>query len=307
MNYTRSCPNCGVEKQYTNESSFLKAQSKGAVCRKCAAKAGGFLDRYANSSNCSGANNPFYGKKHTSETIEKFKQVDKSIYQTDEFRNKMSSVVAKGEECYFYKTGTCQALINKHGEARGMELFEEHKRRLSIANSGSSNPMYGKPSPQGSGNGWSGWFKGHFFRSLRELTYHVKHLSDKEWLGCETKEFAIQYRDYLGVPRTYRPDFLVENKLLVEIKPSRLHNTPLVKLKSEAAQALCSGKGWVYSLVDPGILSDGEIRLLYESGNLRFTDRYQSKFRERYLTDTVSEQTHRGCKDASESDEGSSG
>jgi hypothetical protein len=36
--------------------------------------------------------------------------------------------------------------------------------------------MYGKPSPQGSGNGWSGWYKGKYFRSIMELSFIVEYL-----------------------------------------------------------------------------------------------------------------------------------
>ena len=33
--------------------------------------------------------------------------------------------------------------------------------------------MYGRFSPRGSGNGWSGWYKEWYFRSLLELSYMI--------------------------------------------------------------------------------------------------------------------------------------
>ena len=51
-------------------------------------------------------------------------------------------------------------------KCKGYKHSQEALIKISNASKGKNNPMYGKPSPQGSGNGWSGWYKGIYFRSL---------------------------------------------------------------------------------------------------------------------------------------------
>ena len=83
--------------------------------------------------------------------------------------------------------------------------------------------------------------------------------------------------------RTYFPDFIVEDTRLIEIKPAKLHNTPKVLAKRAAAEEFCKSKNMVYEILDPLILSDDEIISLYTCGKIRFLEKYDQKFRERYL------------------------
>jgi len=50
--------------------------------------------------------------------------------------------------------------------------------------------MYGKPAPIGSGNGWSGWYKGWYFRSLLELSFMINVIErfKMSWQNAETKK-----------------------------------------------------------------------------------------------------------------------
>jgi hypothetical protein len=143
--------------------------------------------------------------------------------------------------------------------------------------------MFGKPSPQGSGNGWSGWYKNWFFRSLRELSYMIKVLEEQQ-LNWKTpdKSFKILYIDYAGKNRTYFPDFIIDNRV-IEIKPLKLHNTPKILAKKKAAEDFCKSQNMTYELIDPIMLSKEEIKSLYISGQIKFLDKYDTKFRERYL------------------------
>lgn len=178
--------------------------------------------------------------------------------------------------------------INHGSEQKGKTIDEIHgkeksdiiRKKISDKVSGKNNPMYGKPSPSGSGNGWSGWYEGWFFRSLLELSYMVNVIErfNLKWENAEKSKYKIEYFDYKGTPRTYYPDFLVEGKYLVEIKPKRLWNSSNVKDKKDAAVIFCEKNNFKYKLISPRKLTFDEINLLVEQTKIKFTDRYKMKF-----------------------------
>lgn len=142
--------------------------------------------------------------------------------------------------------------------------------------------MYGKPSPMGSGNGWSGWYNNWYFRSLKELSYMVNVIErfNLKWENGEKSKYKIEYIDYKGNMRTYRPDFLIEDKYLVEIKPKKLWNSKNIKIKKEFAINFCNERNLKYKLISPKMLTFNEINLLVEQTKVKFLDRYKKKFEE---------------------------
>lgn len=228
----------------------------------------------------SGTNNPFYGKTHTEETKEKIRNRDKSYFATVEYKQKVS-VNTKGEKNPMYGKSVYDVWVAKYGFNAAEEMmmqYREKKRRLA---SGSGNPMYGKPSPQGSGNGWSGWYKNVYFRSLKELSYMVS--LDQSGVSWEPAEWIkIAYKGHDGADRTYCPDFLVDHNLLVEIKPTRLMSSKIVKLKEAAADLHWREKGLTYQLIDPPVISADVVRELRRTGLVKFLDKYESLFIEKY-------------------------
>ncbi len=147
---------------------------------------------------------------------------------------------------------------------------------------GCKNPMFGKPSPGGSGHGWKGWYKDWFFRSLRELSYviNVIELNKWSWQSAEQKELAIPYLNFEGQNRNYFADFLVNKNCLIEVKPIKLHQSPQVTLKTEAANKFCKAKGWIFEVVDPVILPYEILAELHNSKKIKFMDKYVQRFRE---------------------------
>lgn len=261
---TYICPCCRIQfqryqSQVTTESPFCS--------RSCRAKSR------------VGPLNPFFGREHTPEAKEKLRARDRSRWKTPEFREKMRVVGANNlKGC----SGT--GFQDRWVELYGLEGAEERraawKAKLSIAFSGSRNHMFGKPAPLGSGNGWKGWYKGWFFRSLRELTYMVSHIeaNDLIWENAEKADLGIPYQDYKGTDRTYYADFLIDGKRLVEVKPERLIDSPSVACKADAARSFCESRGLSYEIVDPGTLPFDEIRHLVDEGHIVFHNRYQAKF-----------------------------
>lgn len=129
--------------------------------------------------------------------------------------------------------------------------------------------------------GYSGYYKKWWFRSRDELSYAL--MLDKtghQWIGAEQKQFQIPYRALNGRARMYYPDFLVDGKYLVEVKPSRFWNDPDVKRKAGAARKFCRINGLVYRLVNHPYRLD-IIRSAYQAGLIQFTvrdNRYFKKF-----------------------------
>jgi hypothetical protein len=171
-------------------------------------------------------------------------------------------------------------------EFYGIEKSKILKQKMSNANKGEKNNMYGKPSPQGSGNGWCGWYNGWFFRSLKELSYmiYVIERFNLKWENGEKQRFKINYVDFSGEKHTYHPDFFIEDKFLVEIKPKHLWNSDGVKRKKEAAIEFCKLYKFKYKLTEcQKQITPMEIKKLIDENKLIFIKRYQEKFNNLYL------------------------
>lgn len=156
---------------------------------------------------------------------------------------------------------------------------EEIKKKISKATKGKNNPMYNKPSPTGSGNGWSGWYKGFYFRSLLELSFLIRN---KENRISSAETFSIPYVDYAGSERTYHPDFIMDDSV-IEVKPIKLVNTVNNKLKFEAAKKYFENKEYSFRiLTEKEIikLSKDEIISLHDNNEIKFLDRYELKYKE---------------------------
>lgn len=282
--WERKCPICETLKTYSTYGAYKLAEKNNSKCRKCVAIVTGFIDKYATSGKNTGINNSFYGKNHTdvsrAKMRTKIKRTDHSKWQTPEFRAKMSKLVSGRKDKSVYSIW-----VRKYGEERANQLKEEWIAKKRINSSGSRNPMYGKPTPQGAGNGWSGWYNNWFFRSLRELSYMINVIerTGLQWQTADTKDLRIPYVDYKGSDRTYSADFLIDERILVEIKPQKLHVSPTVMAKKKAAELFCQAKGLYYNIVDVEPLSDQEIKKLHDCGKLKFTERYEKLYEQRVI------------------------
>lgn len=265
--YSRKCPKCNTTIPYKRCWDCNRAEKTGGLCKKCSAKIRN--DKYNYKEKFSGIKNPMYGRRHTDETRQIMSKVDRS-YMTGS-NNPMKNEATRK---YF-----SELFSGENNPMYGTHLSDERKQEYSIKFSGKGNPMYGKPTPQGSGNGWACWYKGHHFRSLRELQYYIVEL-DGHCVFCESAEgnkFKIPYKDYLGNDRTYRPDFFVDGKILVEIKPKKLWNTREVIAKKIAAEEFCSKNGYEYKLVDI-ILDSKLLKEKYLNGEIKFVEKYKERF-----------------------------
>lgn len=288
--FVRNCPNCGCEVRHTTKKNRNSAIKHKRFCGRCRAKEvqnrDGVFERKSNfcKNRFTGDGNPFYGKHHTEDSLRRSVESRKKklyVWKTKKFRNKMSKVT-RGKNNGMYGKNFYDCWVNKYGKEEANFRLGEYKKKKSINLSGKNNPMYGKPSPVGSGNGWSGWYKGWYFRSLRELSYMIMVIEKKnyKWITAESNKLAIKYKDYDGTCRTYRADFLLNDSVLVEVKPKALMGTINNRLKKEAAIKFCKEKGLRYSMVDIKLLDILKIIELYQSGVVEFIEKYKKSIEE---------------------------
>jgi hypothetical protein len=259
--WKRNCPKCNKEIFYKFKSTLCAAMKKHSDCKLCAMK------RTASFRNYFGESNPFYGRIHSDETKKKMSNIDKSWMLGD---NNPAKRIKSRKLISQKLSGSNHYMFGKH-------LSNERKHKISIKNSGNKNPRYGKCPPNSSGSGWHSWYKDDYFRSLRELIFYIQNNTDNKKCECVEHIINIKYKGEDGHDRTYRPDFLVDEKLLIEIKPKYLWNSKQILLKKEAAEQFCKENGLEYKLVD--VIPDSNIlREKYLNGEIRFVEKYKERF-----------------------------
>jgi len=188
-----------------------------------------------------------------------------------------------GEKNPMYGRTYYNQWVKKYGIKEANLKIEELKNKKSIQNKGEKNPMYGKPIPTGVGNGWCGWYKGWHFRSLLELSYMI-NVIERFNLKWENAEYIkIPYKDQDNKIKNYLPDFVIENKYLVELKPKKLWNSNTIVRKKEAAILYCNNNGLKYKIthcINPIKIIDIKDKIL--SGEIVFMERYNEKIKNYY-------------------------
>lgn len=266
------CKECNKIINYTQRATYTTAKKRAkkfGLCSSCLKQ---------------GERNPFYNKKHKQETIEKIIQTSKNSelrqkyyikIRTEEYRKYLSewmknNPTMKGNSYY-------KIWVKKYGK----KVADQMNKQCSLKKSckGEKNYWFGKTPPYGSGNGWSGWYKGWYFRSLLELSYMVNVIEKYgiSWKTAEDKNYKIIFT-HKNKTKNYFPDFILNDKYLIECKPKKLWNTKLVEDKKNAAKIFCKKNNLIYKLRDVQKLSHDEIKKLFESGQLKWIDRYQEKY-----------------------------
>lgn len=276
--YRRYCPICNIKIVYKNKRRYLKSTESNCNCKKCTA-----LQQLSNLNlkiKNGLAKNGFSGKSHSLKTKSKISLRNTGNKHSIESIKKISDAAKKrwkdNPDFNFY-----DSWVNKYGKKIADKKLRDFSYNISNRNSGSGNPMYGKPSPQGSGNGWSGWYKDEYFRSLHELCFLVNWIDrfKMEFKSAETKEFKIQYT-FNDKERNYFADYIINNKYLIEVKPKKLWNTPQNAAKFKAAREYCKNNKLIFKVIDPGRISKEILIQLYETSIVKFNSTYTKKINE---------------------------
>ncbi len=253
----RYCPECKEKIFYKNKEQRIRNESLNPKCTKC-----GRYDR-------SGEKNPFFGKHHTEEMKKFYHEIHKgkSYSSATEFKKGNTGNTTSNHDSW----------TKKYGKEIADEKHEAFKNKISKIFSGDGNPMYGKPAPVGSGNGWSGWYKGWYFRSLLELSYMIFVIErfNLKWECGERGKNAIKYT-YNGDEKTYFPDFIINEKYMIECKPKSLQNTEINKIKTQYAKAYCESNGLIMKVRDCIKIKKDDLINLYKSGGVKFIEKYDA-------------------------------
>lgn len=272
--YFKECPNCGKEVFFSCRKSCKKSVKENNFCPSCRC-----LKRdpicYEKTSQA------LKGRPKSKEHKQKLREANLGKKASQATRDKISNRV-KGSGNPMYGKNVYDVWVKKYGK----EIADEKQQKINIIRSqnalGKNNSMYGKPSPHGSGNGWSGWYKEQYFRSLKELSY-MKYLNDNniEFRTAETNEFSVKYFDG-GQERTYFPDFyLIETDKIVEIKPVRCKKFIKNKVKELAAKEKYGDRYLVLCEEDFPQLNDEQIKQMYENKDIIFIDKYKQKMKDK--------------------------
>lgn len=279
------CNECKKIKNFKSYNSFKNSERvENYKCMSCSSKEiynrPGEKERMIKISSQPGEKNAMYGKTFYDVWVEKFGE-DKAGEMNKSWIDNLTD--KSGGKNPMYGKNFYEIWTEKYGSEEADIKLLNYKEKKSEQNKGKKNPMYGKPSPIGSGNGWSGWYKGWYFRSLRELSYMINVIErfNINWESAETKKWSVKYIDWDGVERNYFPDFILENKYMIECKPKKLWTSETNKLKKEAAIIKCKELGLIYKMVSPKKITDNEIEMLHKEGKIKFLERYEEKFRKR--------------------------
>ena len=221
-----------------------------------------------------GSGNHFFNKKHSLEVKENLATKARERVLTADHKAKVTAVLRKAN----FKTPLYDHWLKKYGKDIADEKMAAMKIKKSQNALGENNPMFGKPAPKGSGAGWSGWYNGWFFRSLRELTYVLQIESEgRKWESAESRNYKIEYFDQNGQIRNYFPDFLVDDKFLVEVKPLRLQKTAVNIAKKLAAEKYAVYNQLEYVIIDVIPIKKEILLDLISQNKVVLTDKYKKR------------------------------
>lgn len=262
MEYTRNCPTCRKTIVYRDKYVRNLADKKQTKCPSCTFK---------------GENNPFYGKKHSKETIKTIKEKRNKQIITDSHKENLRRAFI-GKKNPMYGKSVYNIWVEKYGKSVADKKQKIANNKRSVALSGEKNHFFGKPLPKGVGAGWGSWYKDIYFRSLGELAFFLEFIDGQniQWEIGEQEKYKIEYSLPEGKITHYYPDFIIGNTMY-ECKPKSLWNILPNKLKREAAINFCKGLGLKYKMIEV-IPNFDKIHSLFKNEELKFDKKTLPKY-----------------------------
>lgn len=169
-----------------------------------------------------GKNNYWFGKHHSEETKRKIREKDsltiRAKFKTEwgkKIRKNLSMRNTGSGNPMFKHIYSSETLEKMSKNAKKRVFSEETRKKFSENTRGAKNPMYGKPAPRGSGR--CKWFNVNGVNC--QGTWEKRFVEACFKRGIPIKRFGkrIYLKDSNG-DFTYNPDFLINNKQIVEVK-----------------------------------------------------------------------------------------
>lgn len=206
--------------------------------------------------------------KHSGHSKKMWADPDSKV-NSKEHRDKLSKS-ARGKNNPMYGKNLYDVWTEKHGREEADKKQDSLNERKSINTIGENNPMFGKEPPKGTGIGISGWYRDWYFRSSLELSYMINVIErfGLKWISAERKDLTINY-EIDGIQKTYRADFLINEKYLIEIKPKKMWDWKQNHIKGVAAKNFCEVSGLTYKMRDPGNFTKEEMLEMHNKGIIK--------------------------------------
>jgi len=188
----------------------------------------------------SGEGNPFFGKTHDEETRQRMSDNhadftgDNNPYKRalEEYPEKRVEA-SKRQQAIFAEI--------KADPQRYSTWIERNSK--SVAQAHLDGKLLGYGRGHKNGHYFSIKFdRDFYYRSSYELRF-IKYCENNDFiLSLSSCDFSIPYKASDGYNKNYIPDFLVNDDFLIEIKPRKMLEIELNKLKLEAAADYCNSK-----------------------------------------------------------------
>lgn len=183
-----------------------------------------------------GKRNPFYGKKHTKETRLRMSKNHANFKgNKNPFKKAMKNKKFMLAFCKKLKRGWNK---NKKDKVKYNRICDNASKRVTKLQQCGLLNSYGRGHKQG--KYFSHKFKINFYyRSSYELAFikFCENISMVEQLKQGT--IVIKYKNKEGRIHRYLPDFLINNKFLIEVKADRLINFGVNPCKFKSARQYC--------------------------------------------------------------------
>jgi len=196
----------------------------------------------------SGKGNPFFGKKHTKKTR---KQMSDNHADFRGNKNPLVKWLKDPKNKELYSQRMKEVWQDERLYKIACERNLENAKKMVL--NGNHHPY---------SNCETGWFQSIKFndRFYYQSSYEKRflefcELSDKI-KALQKLPFVISYKDENGRKRNYYADFLVNQKIVIEIKPKSMLNYNHNKEKIKAGKKYCQNNGYEYKLLMEEELKD---------------------------------------------------
>ncbi|RJQ26712.1 hypothetical protein C4577_02890 [Candidatus Parcubacteria bacterium] len=236
-----------------------------------------------------GENNPFYGKKHSEETLKRFSIKRKKENLSESTLAKLRKPKSeehrrKNSESHKGKPGRKQTLEEKQKKSlkfRGRKYTKETKIRMSVA----ALKGFASGTRTSNSGSISGTYKGVIFRSSCELAFLMHQINLEGYVRADRSglpQYKISYMTKSGSVKTYNPDYFV-NGTLKEIKQCGFRSSEFLCgnfiEKERAAILFCEQRGWKFEVIEMPMLNKRRIIFpLRQQGQITLIPRYEKQY-----------------------------